>query len=194
MVCVTIMPSSAPAVRARKGIFHFSGCWKRNKQGVKVPTDVSPFWADWVTTRIIWQTESVSILISSVMFWTGFLLSVQQIVDGFTLPGSVGNDGKYDIWIKLCRRWQNQALFCLSGRGQGLASISPDGLICKSVHRDLDDLGRRALLSTILDRNVCDKDIRKWELRWRCSETSQNRLKKMPTWSWILPVHSDLQD
>lgn len=43
----------------------------------------------------------------------------------------------------------------LPSKGQRLASTSPDELICKGIHRDLDDLGRRALLSAVLDRDMC---------------------------------------
>ena len=51
-----------------------------------------------------------------------------------------------------------------------LATVLPfrqraDELICKGVHRDLDDLGRRAQLSAALDRDVCNKEVRKQELR-----------------------------
>lgn len=43
-------------------------------------------------------------------------------------------------------------------RGQRLVRSIPVELICKGVHRDLDDLGRRALLSTALEWDVCDKE------------------------------------
>lgn len=57
-------------------------------------------------------------------------------------------------------------------------SPTPDEVICKGAHGHLASLGRAALLSSALDRDVCDNG-RKWELRWRCSETSQKRWKKL---------------
>lgn len=44
---MTTMTIPGPAGRPRKGILCFSGGWKRNKQGVKVPAEVSVIWAVW---------------------------------------------------------------------------------------------------------------------------------------------------
>lgn len=94
-VGVTTTLSPGPAVRSRKGNSHFSGRSKRNKQGVKVPTEVSVVWAVLGSLQeIIWQTEPVSILIPPLMFSTISLLSVQQVTHGITFLGPMGNEGK----------------------------------------------------------------------------------------------------